>query len=127
VEVLKRRDAYDRDPEKFQIAWSKKTAQIRDLITTARQRLSAVNVDDETLEIMSRLCMALGADGLRGELTLMRSARAAAALDGEASVGRDHIRRVAPMALRHRLRRNPLEESGSAVRIELVVDEVLAA
>ena len=76
---------------------------------------------------MSRLCMALGADGLRGELTLMRSARAAAALDGDASVGRDHIRRVAPMALRHRLRRNPLEESGSAVRIELVVGEVLAA
>jgi magnesium chelatase subunit I len=127
VEVLKRRDAYDRDPEKFLHSWNKKDAQIRNLITAARDSLSAVTVSDETLELISRLCMALGADGLRGELTLMRSSRASAALDGAGAVGREHVRRVAPMALRHRLRRNPLDESGSTVRIERVVDEVLAA
>jgi magnesium chelatase subunit I len=71
--------------------------------------------------------MVLGADGLRGELTLMRSARASAALDGATAVGREHVRRVAPIALRHRLRRNPLDETGSAVRIERAVGEVLAA
>jgi len=127
VEVLKRRDAYDRDPGKFFVAWNKQGARIRDLIAAARERLSSVAIDDEMLELMSRLCMSLGADGLRGELTLMRSARASVALDGAAAVGREHIRRVAPMALRHRLRRNPLDESGSAVRIERALDEVMAS
>jgi magnesium chelatase subunit I len=127
VEVLRRRDAFERDPHKFHSAWQDKGVEMRELIISARKCLGAVKVNDETLELMSKLCIVLGADGLRGELTLMRSARASAALDGATAVHREHVRRVAPMALRHRLRRNPLDESGSAVRIERAVEEVLAA
>ena len=71
----------------------------------------------------SGLCMAVGADGLRGELTLMRAARALAALDGKSEVTPDHIARVAPLALRHRLRRGVLDETGSTVRIERALDD----
>jgi len=72
----------------------------------------------------ARLCIAVGADGLRGELTLMRAARAVAALDGEEAVGRSHLRAVAPMALRHRLRRGVLDETGSTARIERAMAEL---
>ena len=41
---------------------------------------------DAVLERAAQLCMALGTDGLRGELTLMRAARALAALDGDDAV-----------------------------------------
>ena len=34
--------------------------------------------------------------------------------------------RVAPMALRHRLRRNPLDEAGSTVRIERAITELMS-
>jgi magnesium chelatase subunit I len=68
--------------------------------------------------------MAIGADGLRGELTVMRAARALAALDGEDAVSERHVRHIAPMALRHRLRRNPLDEAGSTVRIERAMTEL---
>ena len=71
--------------------------------------------------------IALGADGLRGDLTLIRAARALAALDGDASVECRHLRRVAPAALRHRLRRNPLDDAGSTVRVERAVAEQLPA
>ena len=74
-----------------------------------------------------RLCMALGTDGLRGELTLMRAARAVASLDGCTRVEDKHVRRVAPTALRHRLRRNPLDDAGSTVRVDRVVEELFAA
>ena len=80
---------------------------------------------DAALESAAKLCLALGTDGLRGELTLMRTARALAALDGTETVTDDHIRRVAPAALRHRLRRNPLDESGSTARVARAVAEVL--
>jgi magnesium chelatase subunit I len=127
VEVLRRRDAFERDPEAFHAAWKPKSREAGDLIAAARKRLDSVGIADETLELMSRLCMALGTDGLRGELTLMRAARAAAALEGAGSVGREHIRRVAAMTLRHRLRRNPLDESGSTARVERTIVEVLGA
>ena len=68
--------------------------------------------------------MTLGTDGLRGELTLMRAARALAALEGERSVTDDHLRRIAPPALRHRLRRNPLDDAGSSVRVDRAISEV---
>ena len=107
---------------------AKRTHAARCLRTAAaRKRLDGVKIADETLELMSRLCMTMGADGLRGELTLMRAARAAAALDGAKSVTASHIRQVAPMVLRHRLRRNPLDEGGSTVRVERGLAEVLGA
>ena len=125
IEVLRRRDAFDRDPSAFVKSWEKESKKVGDLIAAARKRLDAVKLSDEMLELMSRLCMAMGADGLRGELTLMRAARAVAALDGAKAVTSAHIRRVAPLALRHRLRRNPLDESGSTARVERAVEEVL--
>ena len=79
---------------------------------------------DEVLNFASRLCIAVGADGLRGELTLMRAARALAALEGAAVATKAHIATVAPMALRHRLRRNVLDETGSTVRIERALEEM---
>jgi magnesium chelatase subunit I len=39
----------------------------------------------------------------------------------------EHLRRVAPSALRHRLRRNPLDEGGSTVRIDRAVEELFGA
>jgi len=71
--------------------------------------------------------MRLGTDGLRGELTLMRAARALAALDGDSKVAVTHLRRVAAPALRHRLRRNPLDDAGSSVRVERALQEALGA
>ena len=79
---------------------------------------------DAALERAARLCIGLGTDGLRGELTLMRAARALAALDGAPRSATPHLRRVAPSALRHRLRRNPLDEAGSTVRVERAVAEL---
>ena len=57
--------------------------------------------------------------------TLMRTARALAALEGADTVTLAHLRQVAPSALRHRLRRNPLDESGSTARVARAVEEVL--
>jgi len=68
--------------------------------------------------------MALGTDGLRGELTLMRAARSLAALDGAKDVTDAHMKRIAPPALRHRLRRNPLDDAGSSVRVDRAIAEI---
>ena len=127
VEVVRRRDAYERDSAAFVSAWSREDGRIRRSIVAARKRVADVAVPDDVLELCTRLCLQLGTDGLRGELTLMRAARALAALDGAPAVNAVHLRRIAPSALRHRLRRSVLDDTGSSTRVERAVGEVLGA
>ena len=127
IEVVRRRDAYERDPAGFVERWHKEDDRIRRSIVAARKRLPDTTVPDAALERAAGLCLALGTDGLRGELTLMRAARAYAALQGDAQVGDAHLQKVAAPALRHRLRRNPLDDTGSTVRVERAVAELFGA
>jgi magnesium chelatase subunit I len=117
VEVIRRRDAFERDTAAFMSTWHAADDAVRAKILAARKRLPSVQVPDAVLHRAVQLCVHLGTDGVRGELTLLRAARAAAALDGAKIVTDTHVRDVAPMALRHRLRRNVLDEGGSGTRV----------
>jgi magnesium chelatase subunit I len=125
IEVVRRRDEFERDTAAFAAVWAKEETRQRKKITSTRERLPSVTVSNVVLELAAKLCLALGTDGLRGELTLMRGARALAALEGAKTVGDEHLRRIAPSALRHRLRRNPLDDAGSSVRVDRAILEVL--
>jgi magnesium chelatase subunit I len=127
IAVIKRRDAFERDPEGFGERWADEEAATQARLLRARGALHAVRVEDAMLELAARLCIAAGTDGLRGELTLIRAARALAALEGAEAVLPDHLRRLAPVGLRHRLRRNPLDDAVSSTRVARAVDEVFAA
>jgi magnesium chelatase subunit I len=124
IEVLRRRDAYDRDAEGFQRRWASQDGRVRKGLERARARLADVEVSDDFLRRASGLCVALGVDGLRGELTLLRAARALAALEDAKEVTPAHLAAVAPPSLRHRLRRDPLDESGSTERIDRALREM---
>lgn len=127
VQVVRRRDDFERDPAAFVAAWDKQDAALRRRILKARERVKSIPTTDATLERAAQLCMQLGTDGLRGELTLVRAARAYAAYENDDAVTDAHLRRVAPAALRHRLRRNPLEEAGSSVRVERAIEACFGA
>lgn len=125
VEVILRRDAFDQAPESFLETWHPQDMDLRDRILAARPRIAQVQAPGTALHDCAALCIALGSDGLRGELTLLRTARALAALEAAPAVTRAHIRRVAPLALAHRLRRDPLDEAGSGARVARVLAETL--
>jgi magnesium chelatase subunit I len=127
IDIVRRRDAYERDAAGFAAVWAPEDLRLQQRISAARALLPAVEMPDSMLEQATRLCMALGTDGLRAELTLLRAARALASLEGETLVGDAQLRRVAPSALRHRLRRDPLDESGSTVRVTRAIAESFAA
>jgi magnesium chelatase subunit I len=127
IAVVKRRDAFERDRTGFVAEWAAEEARLREKILAGRARLPEVEASDAALEKAARLCMALKADGLRGELTLLRAARALAAFQGARAVTDAHLRAVAPAALRHRLRRDPLDEAGSTARVAKAIEAVLPA
>ena len=126
VEILKRCDAFERESEMFVETWRKAERKTVRRLARARAALAGITVPDDVLAFAARLCITVGADGLRGELTLMRAARALAALDGAAAATADHVRTVAPLALRHRLRRGVLDETGSTARIERALEDMAA-
>ena len=126
VNVVKRRDAFDRDPDGFKADWADANTKLRQRILKAQKAVAQLEIPDDLLRLCAKLCHALGTDGLRAELTLMRATRAYAALHGAKKVTAAHLRAIAPLALRHRLRRNPLDDTGSGERVQRSLDEVLA-
>jgi magnesium chelatase subunit I len=126
IEVVKRRSAFEQDRPAFAATWAAAEADLRERIVAARARLPAVAVPDAMLGKTAELCVKLGTDGLRAELTLVRAARALAAFEGLAAVDIASLRAVAPSALRHRLRRDPLDEAGSSARVARALEGVLA-
>ncbi|MEL7213985.1 MAG: magnesium chelatase ATPase subunit I [Pseudomonadota bacterium] len=126
IEVIRRRDAFEADHTAFMLRWQAEDAIIRDDILKARKLLKKMKTPDAALRDCAELCVALGSDGLRGELTLLKTARALAAYQGDKTVTRAHVKAIAPASLRHRLRRDPLDEAGSGTRVTRIVEEVLA-
>ncbi len=127
VEVLRRRDWFDRDPTAFLDRWGDAERSLSTRIVAGRARLLETKLPDAMLVRASELCLSLGTDGLRGELTLLRAARALAAYEGADAVAESHLRRIAVPSLRHRLRRNVLDEAGATPRVERAIAELFSA
>ncbi|HEX5889691.1 MAG TPA: magnesium chelatase ATPase subunit I [Pyrinomonadaceae bacterium] len=125
VDIVVRRDAYDRDAPEFCESFAPEQQQLAKRIARARSNLRKVNVPRPILEKIAQLCADLRVDGHRGELTIMRAARALAAFEGRRAVNDDDVRRVSAMSLRHRLRRDALDETATSEQIAQAVEEVL--
>jgi magnesium chelatase subunit D len=103
-EVVSRRIAFERDPERFTATWSAAQQAVQAQIAGARSRLSSVACSSEMLHSICTLISEQGIRSLRADLAVMRAATAYAALSEEAAVRLDHIEAVLPLALAHRTR-----------------------
>ncbi len=101
--------------------------ELRQEISRGRRTFANAKIDRRLLRNIARLCTELKIDGHRGELTIARASRALAAFEGRKKVSEADVRRVAVMALRHRLRRDALEEVASVQRIENAMNNVFAS
>jgi len=109
IDIIERRERYDRDREPFVESYESDQEQLRKRITRARANLTKISVERSVLQKIAQLCADLKVDGHRGELTIMRAARALAAFEGRRAVTDEHVKRVSAMSLRHRLRRDALD------------------
>ncbi|WP_349876451.1 VWA domain-containing protein [Micromonospora sp. HUAS YX12] len=112
AEAVRRRLAFDADPDTFTAAWAHAQAQLRARLADAQRSVAAVTLDDQTLTAIAEICAAFDVDGLRADLVTARTAVAHAAWQGRDQVTRADIRVAARLALPHRRRRNPFDEPG---------------
>jgi magnesium chelatase subunit I len=124
VEIIERRDRFERDPESFILSFKSEQQRLSRRITKAKKALPRVAVDRSLLRRIAELCVALEVDGHRGELTIARAARALAAFEGRMKAALDDVKRVAVLSLRHRLRKDPLERIDSGLRVEQAIGRI---
>ncbi|MCB0006881.1 MAG: magnesium chelatase ATPase subunit I [Anaerolineales bacterium] len=125
VEIVRRRRAYDADPDAFAAEWEPEQQRVRQRLLEAQRNHAQVVLTDETIAAAASLCVALAIDGHRGELTLCRAAVALAALEGRGATAPGDVAQVATLSLLHRLRKDPLEEIGDDMRIRRTVAELI--
>ncbi|CAG8863271.1 hypothetical protein PS627_00207 [Pseudomonas fluorescens] len=106
-QIIRRRLAFDSDPQAFCEQWAVAQAQLRQRCHAARQRLAAIVLDDQALAWITERCYAAGVDGLRADLVWLRAARAHAAWRGAEAIEEEDVQAVAEFALRHRRRETP--------------------
>ncbi|MCS6782187.1 MAG: magnesium chelatase ATPase subunit I [Gloeomargarita sp. SKYBB_i_bin120] len=126
LEIVRRRRAYDADPVAFVAQWQPQQRALQRQILAAQKRLPQVTLPEAVLRFAAELCMVLNVDGHRGELTLARAACALAALEARPQATIDDVCRVAVPALRHRLRRDPLETMDAGDKVSQALTDLLA-
>ncbi|RDD30033.1 magnesium chelatase ATPase subunit I [Prosthecochloris sp. ZM] len=125
VDIVKRRREFDDNPPAFLKKWVKEQKKLQDQILKAKTLLPKITMHDDVLTDIARLCMQLGIDGHRGELTITRTAHAFAAFKGDKEVTMEHVKEISGLALRHRLRKDPLETLDAGEKIERELAKVL--
>ena len=112
AEVVKRRVEYDLDPEKYIEKAQKELDEACEKLTKARELLPKVVADDSIVEMIVSVTIHFGVDGHRADITMMKAAKANAALEGRTNVTKEDIKATAELVLAHRLKRRPFEEAG---------------
>jgi magnesium chelatase subunit D len=103
-EVLSRRMAFEDSASEFRKSYSEEAEKERSEIEYASKIIPLVQVSDELRLIISELCAKVGAEGVRGDIAVLNTAKALAALDRRDTVTRSDVERAAAMCLVHRRR-----------------------
>jgi len=122
VEVVRRRMAFDADPDAFVASYAEDERALTDRILAAQKLVDQVELSDAALRRIAELCAAFEVDGMRADIVTARTAVAHAAWHERSSVTAEDIRAAALLALPHRRRRNPFDAPGLD---EDLLDEVL--
>jgi magnesium chelatase subunit D len=106
IAAIRRRLAFDDDPASVVEAAQPAERALREGIAAARSRLTALIITDAHLSMVAALSAEHQLDGIRGDLAIVKAARALAAWQAAPEIGEDHIRRAAELAVTHRTRQS---------------------
>lgn len=109
VELIKYRLSYEADPEAFAASWQAAESELRAQILLAQKLLSDVKISDSMLELVSQICVDMGVDGHRADITMMKTSITLAAFNGRTEVLEEDVKEAAELVLPHRMRRKPFD------------------
>lgn len=126
VQIVEERSEFDRSPDEFLEKYKLQQEALRQRIINAQQKLNKVQLNYEIKVKISQVCSELEVDGLRGDIVTNRAAKALAAFESRDEVTVDDVLRIITLCLRHRLRKDPLEEIDSGQKVEKVFQRIFS-
>ena len=105
--IVRTRLAFEADPARFMQQQSSVQQAYRRKIASARVRLNGLTFTDQIHQYVSELCCNAQVEGVRGDLVLLRAARAHAALQQRMQIEQEDVDAVADWALEHRRHDSP--------------------
>lgn len=112
VEIMRRNLGFEADPTRFSQQWQPHEQKLSEQIAQARKLVEQVTFSSRDLLSIASLTSSLGVDGHRPDLVILKAARAQAAFDGRTSITERDIALAAELALPHRLKHTPFQQSG---------------
>ncbi|MFC1463687.1 MAG: ATP-binding protein [Candidatus Brachytrichaceae bacterium NZ_4S206] len=113
--ILERNLAFESDPAAFAKEWEPYEKALTLEIAEARERLPSVKHTQRDLATIANLVASLGVDGHRADLVILKTARAHAAFMGRDTITEQDILLAAELALPHRLKRHPFQDTEQAM------------
>ncbi len=113
--ILERNLAFENDPAAFAKEWEPYEKALTLEIAEARERLPSVKHTQRDLATIANLVASLGVDGHRADLVILKTARAHAAFMGRDAITEQDILLAAELALPHRLKRHPFQDTEQAM------------
>jgi magnesium chelatase subunit I len=110
VAIMERRADFDEDSANFCAQWEEESRMSVEKIEKAIHLHPQVTIDRELLYHIAGYCVEVGVDGHRGDIIILKTAKALAAYNGRTQVVKDDIDTTAELALLHRIRRQPLQD-----------------
>jgi magnesium chelatase subunit D len=104
IAAIRQRLAFDADPTGVLEAARPAERALREGILAARERLATISVTNYHLSVVAALSTEHRLDGIRGDLAIIKTARALAAWEAAPQILDEQIRRAAELALPHRSR-----------------------
>lgn len=124
VKIMERREAYEKDPQKFREKFSKNQEEVRQKIIKARKILKDVEIPHELLEVIAQLCMDMGVDGHRADIAILKTAKTIAAYNEQIMVTEDHVNEAALLVLGERFHKASLDEDKVKKQMEQAKSEL---
>lgn len=110
MQILERHIAFDTHPQQFREEWQPQEQQLSNQIEAARQIVDRVTYSPRDLYMIANLTATLQVDGHRGDLVILKTARANAAFEGRTMITDYDILIAAELALPHRMKRGPFSD-----------------
>ena len=111
VQIIKYAEEYHIDPHEFHDRFENKQRLLREKIVNARKIIDNVDITEDQLKKIARLSVQLEIDSHRADITINLAAKTIAAFNGREEVNDEDIKTAAKLALAHRLRKLPFEDS----------------
>lgn len=111
MDILERTLEFEMDPDTFYAKWRSAEDNLADQIIQARDKLSNVSYNKSDLYTIAELMAELQVDGHRGDIVILKTAMAHAAFNKRRKINRQDILIAAELALPHRLKRQPFQDT----------------